>query len=111
MLPVKIQRFLPDQKQQVPTTSSPRNIYLIFRPSRHLFSLDVYFAITKFISKILRNQIQYQYISTQVVFGWVMPSDVDGDVKLACLVSDNVRLIIIIILQVRESASSRRLDV
>ena len=47
------------------------------------------FAITKFINKILRNQIQYRYISKQVV----MLSDIDGDcqlkdkVKLACLVS------------------------
>ena len=39
-----------------------------------------------------------------------MPSDIDGDcqLKLVCLVSDTVRLIIIIILQVRESTSSRR---
>ena len=39
-----------------------------------------------------------------------MPSDIIGDcqLKLACLVSDTVRLIIIIILEVRESASSRR---
>ena len=67
MLPVKIQRFLPDQQEE-PTTSSPRKMYLIFRPSRHLFSLDMY-AIIKFINKILRNEIQYRYISTQVVSG------------------------------------------
>ena len=54
----------------------------------------------------MRNQIQNRYISTQVV----MLSDIDGDcqLKLACLVSDTVRLIFIIILQVRESALSQR---
>ena len=39
-------------------------------------------------------------------------ADADGDgdcqLKLACLVSDTVRLIFLIILQVRESASSQR---
>ena len=39
--PPKIKRFLPDQ--QVPTTSPPCQFDLSFRPSRHLFSLDMYF--------------------------------------------------------------------
>ena len=68
------------------------------------------FAITKFINNILRNQIQYRYISTQVVMLSLSDIDADGDcqLKLACLVSDTVRLIFIIILQVRESASRQR---
>ena len=41
MLPLKIQRFLPDQQE--PTTSPPCQFYLSFRPSRHLFSMDMYF--------------------------------------------------------------------
>ena len=104
MLPLKIQ----------PTRAyyqSPMSILFIISSLDHvIYSLWICtFAITKFINKILRNQIQYLYISTQVVSGWVMLSDIDGDcrLKLACLVSDNVRLIIIIIWQVRESASSR----
>ena len=111
MLPLKIQRFLPDQQE--PTTSPRVNFIYHFVP-HVIYSLWICtFANTKFINKILRNQIQYRHISTQVVSGWVMPSDIviiDGDcqLKLACLVSDTVRLIIIIILQVRESASSRR---
>ena len=64
----------------------------------------------KFINKILRNQIQYRYISTQVV----MLSDIDGDCQLtlplACLVSA-LRLIFILILQVRESPSTFTINV
>ena len=101
MLPLKIQRFLPDRQE-------PINIIFNFVP-HVIYSLWICtFAITKFINNIMRNQIQYRYISTQIVM--LSLSDIDGDcqLKLACLVSDAVRLIFIIILQVRESASSQR---
>ena len=44
MLRLKIQRFLPDKQE--PTTSPPCQFYLSFRPSRHLFSMDMYFRNT-----------------------------------------------------------------
>ena len=98
MLPLKIQRFLPDQQEP---SLAPKakllpvsHVNFIFNFVPHvIYSLWIStFAITKFINKIPRNQIQYRYISKQVV----MLSDIDGDcqlkdkdkVKLACLVSD-----------------------
>ena len=108
MLPLQIQRYLPDQQELLPV---PLVNFIYHFVPHIIYSLWICtFAITKFISKMMHNQIQYWYILTQVVSGWVMPSDIDGDcqLKLACLVSDTVKLIIIIILQVRDSTSSRR---
>ena len=96
MLPLKIQRFLPDRQEPslAPKAKllpvSHVNFIFYFVPHNSLWICT--FAITKFINKILRNQIQYRYISKQVV----MLSDIDGDcqlkdkdkVKLACLVSN-----------------------
>ena len=116
MLPLKIQLSCPTDKSLLPVPHGHDHVNFIFNFVPHvIYSLWICtFAITKFINKILRNQIQYRYISTQIVM--LSLSDIDGDcqcqcqlkVKLACLVSDTVRLIFIIILQVRESASSQR---
>ena len=65
MLPLKIQS-MPDQQE--PTTKVPRVNFIYHFVPRVIYSLWICtFAITKFINKILRNQIQYRYISTQVV--------------------------------------------
>ena len=116
MLPLKIQRFLPDRQEPITilVLPVPHVMAHIFNFVPHvIYSLWICtFAITKFINKILRNQMQYRYISTQIVMLSLSDIDatIDGDcqLKLACLVSDTVRLIFIIILQVRESASSQR---
>ena len=91
MLPLKIQRLLPDRQEPslAPKLLPVSHVNFIFNFVPHvIYSLWICtFAITKFINKILRNQIQYWYISKQVV----MLSDIDGDyqlkdkVKLACL--------------------------
>ena len=52
MLPLKIQRFLPDQQE--PTTSPPCQFYLSFRPSRHLFFMDMYFR-SQLLSLLTRS--------------------------------------------------------
>ena len=118
MLPLKIQRFLPDRQEPslAPKLLPVSHVNFIFNFVPHvIYSLGICtFAITKFINKILRNQIQYRYISKQVV----MLSDIDGDCQLkvtktksnwlALSVSVTLRLIFILILQVRESASSQR---
>ena len=67
MLPLKIQRFLPDQQELLPVP----HVNFIYHFVPHvIYSLWMCtFAITKFINKIMRNQIQYRYILTQVVSG------------------------------------------
>jgi hypothetical protein len=89
MLPLQIQRYLPDQQELLPV---PLVNFIYHFVPHIIYSLWICtFAITKFINKIMRNQIQYRYILTQVVSGWVMPSDSNGDcqLKLACLDSQH----------------------
>ena len=66
--------------QQEPNTKVPHVNFIYHFVHHVIYSLWI---CTNFINKILRNQIQYRYISTQVVSGCVMasPSDVDGDLS------------------------------
>ena len=80
---------MPDQQE--PTTKV-LHVNFIYHFVHHvIYSLWICtFAITTFINKILRNQIQYRYISTQAVSGWVMPSDVNGDCQTVLSVTLNL---------------------
>ena len=89
MLPLTIQLSCPTDKSLLPVPhdmswpmmmSHDHDVHVnfIFNFVPHvIYSLWICtFAITKFINKILRNQIQYRYISTQML------SDIDGDCQL-----------------------------
>ena len=91
VLPLNYNASCPTNKSLLPLP----HVNCIYRFVPHvIYSLWICaFAITKFTNKILRNQIQYRYISTQVVSGWVMPSDIydydygDCQLKLALSVT------------------------